>query len=409
MVSIDGERLLEGLRTLRSFGATGTGVVRQTFSDADMAARRWLQQQMESAGLEAGIDGVGNVFGRSPNRGPAVLIGSHSDTQPTGGWLDGAMGVMYGIEVARALGEDDATAAMAVDVVAWSDEESTYTSFLGSRSFVGELTAADFDAVNAAGESVAVALERVGLDSAATVELDRDRHAGYLEAHIEQGPHLEDAGHRIGVVTSIVGIRSIRLVFVGEQNHAGTTPMPRRKDAGVALFEFATRMRRRVAAVAGPTSVWTIGDATFEPGAESIIPGVARLVVQFRDESEAVLDRIEDAVRVTADEVARDESIEVTVSLARTPVPPADMAPMLRGHLRDAAESVVPGGWIDMPSAAAHDAMVLARHVPTAMLFIPSIGGISHDFAENSSDDDIVTGCRVVAEATVAILEASQR
>ncbi len=273
MVEIDGARLLNDLRTLRTFGASGTGVVRQTFSDEDMAARRWLRDQMAEAGLEAVIDGVGNVFGRSPNPGPALIIGSHSDTQPRGGWLDGAMGVMYAIEVARALGEDATTSGLAIDTVAWSDEEGTYTNCLGSTSFVGELTDTELQHANADGETVEVALDRVGLSGTPTVHLDRARHVGYLEAHIEQGPHLEEKGLQIGVVTSIVGIRSMRVTFTGEQNHAGTTPMHRRKDAGAAMFEFAVRIRKRLADFAGPTSVWTIGNAGLVPGGESIIAG----------------------------------------------------------------------------------------------------------------------------------------
>lgn len=157
MVEIDGNRLLESLHKLRSFGASGNGVVRPMFSDIDMAARRWLVDEMSEAGLDARIDGVGTVFARSRNPGPAVVIGSHSDTQPEGGRLDGAMGVMYGIEVARAMHENPATAHLAVDVASWADEEGTYTSCLGSRSFVGTFPEVDFANTNSGGESVAEA------------------------------------------------------------------------------------------------------------------------------------------------------------------------------------------------------------------------------------------------------------
>ncbi|NNF89212.1 MAG: hydantoinase/carbamoylase family amidase, partial [Acidimicrobiia bacterium] len=293
MPAINQTRLLDDLRALRSFGATGTGVVRPTFSDEDMAAREWLKQRMIDAGLDATIDGAGNAFGRSPNAGPALVIGSHSDTQPTGGWLDGALGVIYGIEVARALLEDPTTAHLAVDAVAWSDEEGTYTSCLGSKAFCGVLGDIDLTATNADGESVAAALERVGLTNRPHVRLDPDRHVGYLEAHIEQGPHLEAKGLRIGTVTSIVGIGGLVIGFSGEQNHAGTTPMPARRDAGVALFEFAVKARSRIAKVAGDSTVWTFGDATLHPGAESIIPGRAELVLQFRDPDAHVLDAID--------------------------------------------------------------------------------------------------------------------
>lgn len=405
MVEIDGERLLTGLRTLRTFGAAGTGVMRQTFTDADMDARRWLRDQMESTGLEATIDGVGNVWGRSPNPGPALIIGSHSDTQPEGGWLDGAMGVMYAIEIARAVADDPATAGLAIDVVAWSDEEGTYTSCLGSMSFVGELTAVEFAHENADGESVEAALERVGLADVPQVHLEPERHVGYLEAHIEQGPHLEEAGLRIGVVSSIVGIRSMRVNVVGQQNHAGTTPMHRRRDAAAAMFELAVRIRERLGVVASPVSVWTIGNAGIEPGGESIIAGHAWLSLQFRDPIESVLAHMEAEVMAAAAEMSADGVVEVTASRQRDPIVPTDMAPELRDHIRTAAESRVPGEWVEMPSAAGHDPMVVSHHLPCGMLFIPSIGGISHDFAEDSTDVDIVTGCQVLADAAVAILD----
>jgi N-carbamoyl-L-amino-acid hydrolase len=406
MVNIDGERLLESLRTLRTFGATGAGVVRPTFSDIDMEARRWLVAQLESAGLTASIDAVGTVFGRSPNPGPALILGSHCDTQPEGGWLDGAMGVMYALEVARTLLDDPATSHLAVDVAAWSDEEGTYSSCLGSHSFVGELTADDLTSANDDGETVAEAIARVGLSNAPTVRLDPDRHVGYLEAHIEQGPHLEDRELLVGVVTSIVGIRAIEVSFTGEQNHAGSTPMPRRKDAGVSLFEFGVRLREQLSELAGPTTVWTIGDARLHPGTESIIPGSAWCVIQFRDPSDTVLDAFQGAITDLAAQMTDEGPVAVDASLRREAMAPADMDPKFRRHLCEASEATTPGNWVEMPSAAIHDATVLSKHLPCAMLFIPSIGGVSHDFSEDSHDADIVTGCQVLAKATASILSS---
>ena len=403
MAEIDGRRLLASLHQLRSFGASGTGVVRQTFSDEDMAARRWLCDQMTAAGLDASIDGVGNVIGRSRNPGPTLLIGSHSDTQPNGGWLDGAMGVMYAIEIARALGDDPATAHLSIDAVAWSDEEGTYTSFLGSNSFVGDLADRALHDANADGETVAEAIERVGLSGTPRARLEIERYVAFLEPHIEQGPHLEDAGLRVGVVTSIVGIRSLRVTFTGEQNHAGSTPMARRKDAGAALFAYAVEMRERLIEVAGPASVWNIGNARLVPGGESIVPGHADLVVQFRDADEAVLDAMEAAIVGVAEKMNEVGPVQVTVTTQREPMAPADMDPDLRRHLAAAAERRVPGEWVEMPSAAVHDAMVVSHHLPCAMLFIPSIGGVSHDFSEDSTELDIVTGCQVLADAVASM------
>jgi len=402
VTSVDGGRLLDGLRMLRTFGAHGAGVVRPTFSEQDMAARAWLRDRMSAAGLDASIDGVGNVFGRSPNDGPALVLGSHSDTQPEGGWLDGAMGVMYAIEVARSLAEDPETAGLAVDVAAWADEEGTYTSCLGAKGFVGAVDAETLAAQNVDGESVSEALDRVGLAGVPHARFDPARHVGYLEAHIEQGPSLEERGLRIGVVTSIVGIRGATVAFTGEQNHAGTTPMARRRDAAVAMFRFGHLLQERMAAAAGPTSVWTIGRVTVEPGAPSIVPGSAELAVQFRDQSDEVLQRMLDAVVTTAEEV--DGSVRVTVEPGHEPIAPTVMDADLRHHIGVAAERQAPGAWTEMPSAAGHDPMVLSHHLPCAMVFVPSIGGVSHDFAEDSHDADIVLGCRVLADATATIL-----
>ena len=408
MARIDPERLLSDLATLRTFGATGNGVVRTSFSEVDMAARQWLRNRMAEVGLDARIDGVGNVIGRSPNPGPALLVGSHSDTQPRGGCLDGAMGVVYGLEIARALLEDEGTRDLAVDAIAWMDEESTYLGCLGSRSFCGTLDQLDeHEASNAEGETVAEAITRAGLDGTPRARLDSDRHIGYLEAHIEQGPYLEENGNTVGVVTSIVGIRGCRVRFHGQQNHAGTTPMPRRRDAGVALFEFAVRLRERFQALAADTTVWTIGQATLAPGAASIIPGEAEMVLQFRDPDSDRLERMVEAVDALAAEASAAGPVEVAVQRSRAPIEPTIMDADFQAHIARAAEHRVPGVWVHMPSSAGHDPMVIAHHLPCAMLFVPSIAGISHDFAEDTAHADIVAGCQVLSDATESILRAA--
>lgn len=405
MVEIDGDRLLGSLHTLRTFGATGTGVVRPTFSEVDMAARRWLVEQMTAAGLEARIDGAGTVFGRSPNPGPAVVLGSHSDTQPEGGWLDGAMGVMYGIEVARALLADPATAHLAVDVAAWADEEGTYTSCLGSNAFVGGLSDRQLDDADRHGETVRDALVRVGLDGHEPERLDPERHVAYLEAHIEQGPHLEDTGKRIGVVSAIAGYRSWDVNVVGAQNHAGSTPMARRKDAAAAILRFGARFHDRFPAVADPNSVWTIGRVEVHPGAESIVPGAAHCVVQYRDPTAACLDRLDTELAAIVAELDDESPCSISLTPRSPGVTPVAMDEGVRLALAEAAARRAADVWVEMPSAAIHDANILAPHLPCGMLFIPSIGGVSHDFAEDSDEEDIVLGCRVFADAVVRLLD----
>lgn len=404
MGRINGERLIEDLSTLRTFGASGSGVVRPTYSEIDMQARIWLAERMSDAGLDPVIDGVGNVYGRSKNPGPAVVLGSHSDTQPEGGWLDGAMGVMHAIEVARSLLEDPATAHLAVDAVSWADEEGTYASFIGSRSFVNGLDSDDYAQAGTDGETVAQALARHGLTDRERVTLDPSRHVAYLESHIEQGPHLEDVGLQIGAVTTIVGIRSMQIHFEGQQNHAGTTPMHRRRDAAASLFRWAAELQERMPQAASPTSVWTIGDVAVEPGAQSIVPGKAMALLQFRDGDEATLDRMTALVRSLVAEHDSADGVRVRSEGPRGSIASAPMDAGVIGHVSEAAEHVAPGRWTAMPSMAGHDAQILAPHLPCGMVFIPSIDGVSHDFSEDSRTADIILGADVMAEACVRIL-----
>ncbi len=402
---IDPERLLTDLRTLRSFGACGTGVVRPAFSETDMAARRWLAGRMAEAGLDARIDGVGNVVGRSPNEGAALLMGSHTDTQPRGGWLDGALGVIYALEAARALAEDPESARLPLDIGSWMDEEGSYLGCLGSASFTGTTSDEEIRAAtDRDGRSVAEALAAAGLAGAPPARLDPARHRAYLEAHIEQGPVLETAGLRLGVVTSIVGVRTFTLTFRGQQNHAGTTPMALRRDAGDALIAVAAEARTAMRALLGERTVFTIGRVAFDPGADSIIPGKAEMTLQIRDADEAQLDRMADALRALVAAARAAHPVEIDLVESRSGLAGALMDEGLQAHLAAAAERHAPGAWMKLPSGAAHDAQVFARRLPAAMLFVPSIGGISHDFAEDTAEADIVLGCQVLASAAASLL-----
>ncbi|MDP1963805.1 MAG: hydantoinase/carbamoylase family amidase, partial [Reyranella sp.] len=295
MPRINGERLLADLRRIADFGRYESGVHRPHLSPQDVESRHWLAARMREAGLEPVIDGVGTVIGKSPRTGPRLLLGSHTDTQPRGGWLDGVMGVIYGLEVARALAEDPETAHLAVDVASWADEEGHWGQMTGSRSFVGLLSEADIDKARHRDEGTPMreALKAAGLDKAPREHLEEGRYRGYLEAHIEQGGLLESSGKHIGIVTAIVGIFSFRLTFGGIQNHAGTTPMPIRKDAGVAMMRLYNEVMDRFPALAGPRSVWTVGKMSIEPGAPAIIPGKAEMILQFRDADIRILQTFE--------------------------------------------------------------------------------------------------------------------
>ncbi|MGE3647751.1 MAG: hydantoinase/carbamoylase family amidase [Reyranellaceae bacterium] len=409
MPRINGERLLADLRRIADFGRYETGVHRPHLSPQDVESRHWLAQRMREAGLEPVIDGIGNVIGRSPKSGPRLLMGSHTDTQPRGGWLDGVMGVIYGLEVARALAEDPETKDLAVDVASWADEEGHWSSMTGSRSFTGRLSEADIDAARFredASKTLRDALAAAGLANTPREQLEDGRYRGYLEAHIEQGGLLEATGKRIGVVTGIVGIFACRIVFKGIQNHAGTTPMPIRKDAGVAMVRLANAIHDTFPALVAERSVWTIGFMTVEPGAPAIIPGRAEMVLQFRDVDPAVLQRLEAAAtELVAKANAQGPCSAEIVSWSRTM--PAPMDERMQDAFDAAAETYAPGVHRRMPSGAGHDAQVLAQRLPAAMMFVPSIGGISHHFSENTADEDIVLGCQVFADAAARILKGN--
>ncbi len=407
MPEIDPARLIGDLRRLAEFGRHGTGVHRLSLSKEDVASRHWLRDRMAEAGLEATIDGVGNVIGRSRAKGPVLLMGSHTDTQPRGGWLDGAMGVIYGLEVARAFAADPACAGLGIDVASWIDEEGHFPiGFLGSRAFVGELTEKDFPrAKSRDGVPLLDALRDAGLAGKPVIRQEPGRYRGYLEAHVEQGGTLERERQRIGVVTAIVGIRGGVAVFKGEQNHAGTTPMPLRKDAAVALFEFATKLGRAFKDTAGPHTVWTFGRVVLEPGSPSVIPGHTELTLQFRDPDTPRLDAMTARLDALIAETNKTGPCTVEMTQPRR-TEPAPMDGRFQDLIEQVAEKRAPGLVRRFHSAAGHDAMVLARHMPSAMLFVPSIGGISHDIAEDTAENDLVLGCQVAADAAAAILRA---
>jgi beta-ureidopropionase / N-carbamoyl-L-amino-acid hydrolase len=401
---VDGARVLADLTALRGIGAYKTGVHKPTFSEPHMRSLEWLVQRLPNAGLTADIDGIGNVLGTSTKSGPKLLAGSHLESQNFAGWLDGPLGVVYALEAARVINPDP-NANGAVEVAAWCDEEGHFGSFLGSRSYVGGVTEADIDAARDrnSGRTMREALRDVGLAGRPRVKAERGRHIGYLEAHIEQGERLESGGLKIGVVTSIVGIWQYRITFSGSQNHAGTTRMEVRKDAGVALARFCVAIDDRFPRLCGPRTVWTTGRITLDPGAPSIIPGHAEMLFQIRDDDPDVIDRLEDLLRSMAAEVSAQGRCSVAVERLRTGAPA--MMDAAFQHATEAASAAFAGGKsVRMPSGAGHDAQVLATIMPAGMLFVPSIGGVSHHWSENTGDADIVTGAEVFVEACRRLL-----
>ncbi|MCK0168920.1 hydantoinase/carbamoylase family amidase [Jannaschia sp. S6380] len=389
-MAVDAGRFLSDLHALRAIGARGPGVVRRAFDADDIRARHWLAERFAEAGLTPRIDPAGNVWGL---RG-RLLMGSHTDTQPEGGWLDGALGVIAALEVAR--GNPD------ISVVSFQDEEGRFGATTGSEIWSGALSLPAADDLR---DLSGLRFGEARLALPATDDFpDPAAFDAYLEHHIEQGPVLDAAGEVAGIVTAIVGLRQITVTLTGRQNHAGTTPMAQRADAFRGLAAADRAIGNALAPLVTPDTVWTIGHITLHPNAPSAVPGRARFTVQWRDADQARLDRMEGAIRDALSRTATDQGLGLEVSDTAA-LPPAAMSPDIRAALCRAAEAHAPGRWREMPSGALHDATNVARLMPVGMLFAPSIGGISHDFAEDTDTDDLTT-CLTILDTAAARLTA---
>ena len=408
MPTCDSRRVLADLTHLRSIGAYKTGVHKPSLSPEHLASLKWLKGELDAIGHRTVIDGIGNVLGYADVKGPKLLGGSHLESQNHAGWLDGPLGVVYALEAARAIKADPAFADCAVDVGCWCDEEGHFGSFLGSRSFCGEVSEAEIDAAKDRTDrgTLRELLKAAGLAGTKREVADAKRYIGYFEAHIEQGDWLEAHDLKIGVVTSIVGITQTRIVFRGVQNHAGTTRMAIRKDAGLAAAKLAVAVDQRFPKLIGPRTVWTVGNIAFDPGSPSIIPGEAVMLLQWRDTDPAVHVRLEAELKAIAAELdGKPCQVEVQIPRRTTP---AAMAEHFQAAIEAAAEARAPGKHTRIPSGAGHDAQIFANHMPSSMMFVPSIGGISHHWTENTSDADIMLGAEVYVDAVARMLKAAR-
>ena len=406
MLPIHPERMLEDLRALAAYGRLGSGVDRRSLTPEDLAARSWLLERMRSAGLDADIDGIGSVAGRTPGCSRHILIGSHTDSVPKGGWLDGSMGVIFGLEIARAWVESGRSEDVGVEVISFIDEEGRFAGLLGSAVFAGRMDETDISELkDAHGERLEDALKAAGYAGRELLRFEPRRHAAYLEAHIEQGPVLENSGTRIGLVTDIVGVARCEVIFTGQADHAGTTPMRLRRDAAAALYAFADDFARYCRDEGSERTVWNLGMAMLDPGAYNVVTREAKLGVEYRDPSESVLNRIRDYIAESAERLARQHRVSVEI-IPGAGILPSPMDDTILGHLEQAAADLGASS-MRMPSGAGHDATMLAGLVPTAMIFVPSIGGRSHDISEDTREEDIVLGLKVLTGAVERLIAAS--
>ncbi|HYM50970.1 MAG TPA: Zn-dependent hydrolase [Candidatus Limnocylindrales bacterium] len=408
MTDIDAARFLEDMRAFsRIGGRPDGGLDRLAWSPADVEGRRWLAARLRESGLEARTDEALNVFGHHPDSsGPFLLVGSHADSVPRGGRLDGAYGVIAALEVLRSLHESHDPLALRVETVAFADEEGVRfgEGLLGSKALAGDL---DISRLRAARDREGVpapeVLRRAGVDLDRMPEAagHRDQVAAYLELHIEQGPRMAAAGSRLAVVTGIVGVHRQQVRIAGEQNHAGTTPFRLRRDAGRAAARAIAGLRELVQEI-DAEAVANVGVIGFEPGAINVVPGRAAFDLEVRHLDEGVIDHILDAFADRLRAVCEQEGCTAETAL-RSRIPPARMDAALMRAFEQACRSL-DEPVVHLASGAGHDAQVMARHVPSAMLFVPSHRGISHAPEEDTPDEDLVRGVRALLQGVRAAL-----
>ncbi len=401
---IDGRRLWDSLLAMAEIGATAKGGVRRlALSEVDRAGRDRFRALCEAAGLSVRIDTMGNMFARRPGRDPArapVLFGSHLDSQPSGGKFDGALGVIAGLEVMRTLDDLEITTEAPLELVNWTDEEGSRfgKSLMGSGVWAGFYDQAETEAMaDLDGATVGDSLRAIGYRG---TEPARPFPAdAYFELHIEQGPILEREGKQIGIVTGGQAQIWFDAVIVGRDSHAGTTPPSLRRDALVAaarVIDLVDRMMRSH----GEDGRGTVGQLVVRPNSRNVIPGEVRFSVEFRHPDGAALERLAAQFPQEADAVARACAVELRLTeLFRIPPQPFD--PACVDLVRQAAAQL---GYSarDIVSGAGHDAIYVARHVPTAMIFTPCKDGLSHNEAESIEPAEAEAGAQILLAAILA-------
>lgn len=401
---IDGKRLWDLLMSMAQIGATPKGGVRRlTLTDVDKRGRDRFRAECEAAGLTVRVDAIGNMFARRPGRDPnrlPVLFGSHLDSQPSGGKYDGALGVLAGLEVMRSLNDLGIVTEAPIELVNWTDEEGSRFghSLMGSGVWSGTYSLDKAYALtDLEGTTVRSALDGIGYrgeQPAAVFPAD-----AYFELHIEQGPILERETKQIGIVTGAQAQVWYDAVTLGQDSHAGTTPPSTRKDALVAaarIIDLVDRMMR----ARGEDGRGTVGQLVVLPNSRNVVPGEVRFSVEFRHPSDAEVDRLDAEFPPAADAIARDCGATLALTtLFKIPAQPFD--PACVDLVRQGAAKL---GYTarEIVSGAGHDAVYVARHVPTAMIFTPCKDGLSHNEAESIQPEEAEAGCQVLFEAVLA-------
>lgn len=397
---IDVARLRRRLETLNRFGTTPDrpGVSRESFSPADMAARQELLAIFRARGLQAWMDPVGNVFGRwEVGDGPAVLLGSHLDSVPQGGALDGVLGVVAALECVESLQEAGREPPAPVEIVATSEEEGRFGGMLGAQAIAGLVDRDWFTtAVDNSGLSLSRALRGAGLDPDALPEAARDPGdvKAFLELHIEQGPVLDRSGRSVGIVDGISGVFNWSVVLQGEANHAGTTPMHLRRDSFRGLVAFAAELPAIIEAFGSDLCRLTIGKVELHPNFPHTVPGRTEFSLIGRDIDLAAMSAVATECRRRLEAMAREQDLDLDLHQASW-LPPVPCDPSIVAAFQRQARQMGVQAPL-MPSGAGHDTQVLAGFTRAGMIFVPSTGGVSHAPEEHTDWAHVETGCNLL-------------
>jgi allantoate deiminase len=399
-----GDTVAATLDTLgRIGGAADGGVTRLAWSEELFDAYAWLGDRMRELGLDVEIDAAGNLLGRwEVGSGSAVLVGSHLDTVPSGGRFDGALGVVAAVHAVARLQQQGVTPSRPVWIAAFMDEEGTRfdAAFFGSRAFVGEDVSDLGGRLDAGGITLGDAVRERGHPLDRAGDAHRAGEVGaYLELHVEQGPVLEAEDVEVGVVTSIVGLLGYQVRLRGQANHAGTTPMPLRRDALAGAARIALELRELARTRESTTA--NVGRISVSPGGANVVPGLAEFTIDVRAATADGFAELPGLVEEIVTRVAREERLEAELE-------PTSTAEPLELDLRlvdvvERAAAAEGASTRRLPSGAGHDAMVIGRYVPAAMIFVPSRGGISHSPDEYSSPEAVELGMRVLAAAIAVV------
>jgi N-carbamoyl-L-amino-acid hydrolase len=402
--SVDEARIQQHISELSKFGANPQGgVSRVAFSEADIAGREYIKRLMQDAGLAVRIDTAGNIIGRregSNPKLPPILIGSHTDSVPGGGNYDGDVGVLGAIEVAQVLKERNVRLKHPLEVVDFVDEEG---GTVGSFAMIGRLQPAALGLMTHSGKTIADGIRAVGGDPDRLLEAQRKAGdlTAYIELHIEQGAILDESDVDIGVVEGIVGIRWWDVTVEGVANHAGTTPMNRRHDAMLSAAELTLAVNRVATATPG-RQVATVGRIRAEPGAPNVIPGRVVMSLEIRDLDAEKITSVFDAIRAEAQKIAQTRQTPIEFKSLEVSSEPAPTDERIRKIIAKAADSLGLSHRA-MPSGAGHDAQEISHIAPTGMIFVPSVGGVSHAPKELTSQKDMANGANVLLQTVLAI------